>query len=357
MNSTEPGHCEPRGVGTNESAEAIHAEIERSRKRLDVTVDRIRDRLQPKHLINDAIGWARSSPNGTERVRKAAMHMGKSMTHWIEEHPVPTLLATGAVALYLYESWAPRRNGHSNYEHGYLASTEGDFGEETPPPGSPAEWSETGYVGVSQESVGGSSTSGTGMGEKVKAGLSGISERAGEIGSRAGEALSRTRERVRSAGTRIRERGSERAHRLRQDARAAWRTGRECVADAVDERPLAVGLGMLAMGVLAGLLIPETRIEQRSLGETSRRIRSGAARATEKVREAASAAASAAASTAEREGMTPRQMAQSAEEIAKSAMHAASEKVRPTSESTSSASATPMSSDQEKSDAAPACNV
>lgn len=87
-----------------------------------------------------------------------------------------------------------------------------------------------------------------------------------------------------------RERSSAAYSTAREKAGSAYGSARETASDAarragegLESNPMAAVLGGLAVGAIAGLLIPRTRQEQEYLGPVGRRI-------TETAREAANAA-------------------------------------------------------------------
>ncbi len=59
------------------------------------------------------------------------------------------------------------------------------------------------------------------------------------------------------------------ASRLKHDVSEGYHRGARKFEGAVEEYPLAVGIGFVALGALAGLVIPRTRSEDEFLGEQS----------------------------------------------------------------------------------------
>jgi ElaB/YqjD/DUF883 family membrane-anchored ribosome-binding protein len=103
----------------------------------------------------------------------------------------------------------------------------------------------------------------------------------------------------------------------RQEAKRKARRGKRLA----EENPLGLGLGAVAAGFLAGLLIPSTRVEDEELGELADSVKEhlldtgqeALERGKEVAQDAAHAAAEAAKETAQEEGQ------QHAEELAESA--------------------------------------
>lgn len=107
---------------------------------------------------------------------------------------------------------------------------------------------------------------------------------------------------------------------------------RDATKEATEQYPLLVGLGCAALGMMAGFLLPRTRREDETFGETSQSIRDRGyemgTEAVERGREVASVTVAHAMERAEQEGLTPSAIADHAgnvmkrvAESAKEAMH------------------------------------
>jgi hypothetical protein len=98
------------------------------------------------------------------------------------------------------------------------------------------------------------------------------------------------------------------------------RQGADQFQRAVREQPLAVGAACLGLGLLAGLLAPATPRENELMGEASDQLkdqvkdqaREVGEQAMERGKEAASAMAGAVKKEADRQGLTPEKLAESA---------------------------------------------
>ncbi len=96
------------------------------------------------------------------------------------------------------------------------------------------------------------------IGSAVDSATEGVSERAGELRERAGDLAERAEE----LGSGARDRARELGPRAQQQTRRA-RSGLERL---MEENPLAVAAGVAVIGLAAGLLVPETERERRTLG-------------------------------------------------------------------------------------------
>src|SRR5690606_6975565 len=250
----------------SEAAHSIREDIARTRDRMDGTLDEIAARLQPRHLLDELFGWVRSARSRRSGRRtgsgivarvgkgagKTAKHMGNNMMNWIRQHPVPSLLLGGAVAAYIYESRSRKSYGDI-YAEEWMEEEE--YGPEFGATGAPS----TGWASEpAMESYGPAPAKGEGRSR-----LRDLKERArahaSDLRARAGEAISRVRHETGSAGDRLKRRSAEQAARVRQRARDMWSHQRHQIGDAVEDHPITVGLGCMALGLLAGMLIPETR--------------------------------------------------------------------------------------------------
>jgi ElaB/YqjD/DUF883 family membrane-anchored ribosome-binding protein len=126
------------------------------------------------------------------------------------------------------------------------------------------------------------STTNSGAGKGPAAGGGGTEGgggRSGGVRQSAADAYQAARERTNSAYQAARERAGDAYESARETARSAGRR----TAEGVEANPLAAVVGGLALGVIAGALLPKTRREEELLGPAGRKI-------TDTAREAARAA-------------------------------------------------------------------
>lgn len=122
------------------------------------------------------------------------------------------------------------------------------------------------------------------------------------------------------------------------------RVAKRSLTTAVDEYPLAIGAASFCAGLLIGVMMPSSRLEDELLGEKSdaltKSARETAREAIDRGREVAAKTASTAMAEAERQGLTPRhlvdkgqQVASAATDSVKSAIDAAQDKASDLAES------------------------
>lgn len=180
-------------------------------------------------------------------------------------------------------------------------------------------------------------------GDRLRSGASKVKNKVKHAGSavrskssrgihRTGERMHELRENASDMGYRARQRG----RRMRQRAGASMRENydyaRDYASEAVDEYPMAVAAGAVAMGVIAGILMPRTAHEDEWLGEQSDALKetakSVAGESVERAKETAVASAAAAANTMEEEGLAPDQLVEKASRVAREASESAKEALK-----------------------------
>lgn len=263
---------------TRSSAE-IEADIRHTRGRMDATLEELGERLTARSLLNSALDWWEAPPQGARgslAAKRAAGTVGRSL----KDHPLPTILIGAGIALLIREASAPE------YDEAEEASI--TRYRTRPQRGGPL-WSET-ETGMATEGPlieGDFEEEGPGMGERAKDTIAGAKEKLSGAKKRASGATERAKDRMHGAADRLGEWGHERSRLLGRSTRrtlsrgksASRRAAREIeegyhagvdkIDEAMDEYPLAVGIGFAALGMLAGLLLPRTRREDEMLGERS----------------------------------------------------------------------------------------
>ena len=95
--------------------ETLRSDIDDTRQRMDNTMDALGNRLQPRHLLDEALGYLRgTSPDGEGRLARmkeklthscdSAMH---SVVDTVKQNPMPALVIGAGVAWMIYSSRRP----------------------------------------------------------------------------------------------------------------------------------------------------------------------------------------------------------------------------------------------------------
>jgi ElaB/YqjD/DUF883 family membrane-anchored ribosome-binding protein len=304
-------------------AESIRSDIDVTRQRMDDTMDALGNRLQPRHLLDEILGFLReNSSDGESRMT----HLRDKLTHscdtamhsvadTVKKNPMPALMIGAGVAWLIYSS---RRENTRDYDFErysaedaatrYDPDTHFDRPLDYPSTaGSEAEWSEErgSKLGSIKDKLGDKAASAT---EQVKDKL-----------SQAGEAA---RARVGA----LQNRAGEMTARMRDTTRAAYSRTRERVSTTAEQNPLEVGLVALAAGLIAGLAMPTANAVNRRIGPAADRLRERTREAgtemIEKGKRVAEAAATAVKEEAEAQGLTPDRLRDKAASVADRAREA-----------------------------------
>jgi hypothetical protein len=263
------------------SAEEVEQDIRRTRSRMDETLDALNDRLSPRSILNDLLTWfekrndshSGSSHSSTGSVKRTT----RTVTDYISEHPLPALMTGAGIVWMLLDS----RGGEEQSR-----ASSGSMPRGYSPTPEPRSYVPSGAIAVQPGSTemsdfqsGDESSSGTGITDKLK-------EKAGQVAGAVTGALGNVQDRVSGIGesvssaagsTRARlgetyQRGRISGADLGPNLQGTYSRGEERFSRAVDDYPLAVGVGMLGLGLLAGLLLPNTRYEDQWMGEESDRL-------------------------------------------------------------------------------------
>jgi hypothetical protein len=316
---------------------AIEREINRTRRRMDETVDDLAQRFRPSSLVGDLLDYF-ASDEGTrmntpqrEKVKKVARRAGHGLWETIQDHPVPALLIAGSIAWILTrtdeEDEEPRIDSRRKMRGGTEPYMSGDF-EPYDDEAYASEGESSQRHGPTRRRLGrpasGAAHSARHAGEWISERAGDVAHSAGEtardVGERIGEAARSTGESARrtlSTGMQSVRDAAERAshwtrHTARQARGATRRSyffGRDRFEQGIEEYPLAMAVGSLAAGVLAGMIFPRTRPEDLILGEYSHDAKLRAQRVARQAVHRGRAAA-------EREGLAPHTLKDQAKDLA-----------------------------------------
>lgn len=348
---------------SNQDSDEIMADIAETRAQMDQTIDELSERLQPRHLIDDVLDYFRTrrssgSGEGKQRVRRVANKAkgqmskaagqvkekagvaGRAAYSQVKQHPLPTLLIGAGISLLLmqrnrsdeyHEDYDDDGYVTDNYDTGY-----GEFeGSEASAPESyalPQHYSEDG----SGDESSGFTAKMKDKAAQLKGKAAQLKEKGAELTHKAGSSMQnmkeRTMERASALRMRASEKGSEWKERAVEKAHYGYETSRDAFSRATHEQPLALGLGFLAIGVLAGMLIPSTRKEDELVGPARDRIvnrtREAAQDAVNRGKHVAKKAVEVAKQQAQEQGLTPGALAEKAQAVASQVKEVAREDVQ-----------------------------
>lgn len=273
-----------------DETDIIRSEINTTRHRMDETIDALGRRLKGRHLVDEALHlFRKQQENGnmtklTHKISESADTAYHSVVDTIKAHPVPIALVGAGVGWLIYER--SRSHSASSDISAYRVRPYDD--EFTPGPLS-GEASSSGSLYGDEISYGEESSS------------SSIKDKASQAMGSVRQKASQMRERIAGTGAQAKERTLQ-----------LYEKSRQGVTTAVEQHPLQSGLVCLAVGLLAGLLIPTPRRLAQSLEpkarELNERVRDTAndliERGTHVVESATEAATQAAKKEAKNQGFT-----------------------------------------------------
>jgi ElaB/YqjD/DUF883 family membrane-anchored ribosome-binding protein len=297
-------------------AEAIRSGINVTRQRMDDTMDALGERLEPRHLLDEILGFfRRSSHDGESRLAhmretltdscNTAVH---TVTDTVRKNPVPALLVGAGLAWLIYES---RRDKRVDRYAGDLSPADyGDQERRYDPDmhfDRPLDYPSTLETETNRSDQGGSKL------EHLKEQLS---DNASAATSQVKETLSHAGEATREKVGELRERAGEIASRAKERTQQAYTRTRDRVVTTADQHPIETGLVALAAGLIAGLVLPTPNAVNRRVGPAADRLRDRSREVgreiLEKGKRVAQAAVHAAKDEAEVQGLTPEQLREKA---------------------------------------------
>lgn len=229
---------------TSRSSSEIQTDIQDTRRRMDSTLDELSNRLTPRSLMNTAMDWWDDKNAG------AAGRAGMEKTYrvictQIKKNPAPSLLI-GAGLTWLFLK-SDEENGSTKHVRNRVYPASGNMDEAALGHGGSTGDGEGGFIEKVKEKAGDAKDSIAEMVEGARHKAEDLTGGAGQLGHRAKEAYESGKDTMRQQ----------------------YDHGMQTLRTAVDDYPLAVGAAFLALGALAGVVLPASRREDRMLGQKS----------------------------------------------------------------------------------------
>jgi len=273
--------------------EAIRSEIDTTRHRMDETIDALGQRLKGRHLLDEALHlFRKNQENGNmtklkNKISDTAETAYHSVVDTIKSHPVPIALVGAGVGWLIYERTRSSKDFAEDERtdpYRGIPPYDDDFAPE-PLSGSTPEEGDTCSFSSEGESSGTMNT----------------------LKQKASDVTDRLKQKASEVGDRLRDTGTE----TKEKARRLYEQSRDRVASTVQEHPLQSGLACLAIGLVAGLLIPTPRRLRRSIApkacQLTERVRDKAQDLVERGSHVAESAVQAARDEAKAQGFTSNQ--------------------------------------------------
>lgn len=324
---------------TDQPAEIRH-EIEVTRARIDRTIDVLQERLSPSYLAQQTM----------DSIKYRSKKTGNRLVNLISDNPVPAIL-TGVGLAWLISSSATRRHEPERrrfrggrHEPRWGASPEDELRAQNAlyeagleSQGSAYEEYEAEGERIGRQSAGESTTGAARekaaeLGSQAREQARAARERAAQVGERVSRRASQMGEQVRHQASDVSHRVAEQASAMGRQVRHGARATQETAQEAYQSNPVLVGLGVLAAGMIAGLMLPISRRENRLMGEQRNHLFESAREYGEDMLERGQAVAQhameAAREEASEQGLTPGQLKQEGKQVAAAAKEAAQEEAK-----------------------------
>ena len=287
----------------------VRRDIERTRSRMDETVDALADRFSPNHLIDEA--WGRIRGQGDEGIGQV-----------VKEHPIPVALVGVGLGWLAVEQAThrdkPRGDGDDpepRMGHGERPTTYAEGAAQTYDAGaSSASYAvpSPGAQEAAEHEHELEGDSGRDVGDRIADAASTVKEKVSSatdsVRERASHAVDSARDTAREKTGRARDRMSHAGESMEDRVRHRGQQARHGFWSMLEENPLALGAVALGIGLASGLSVPSTRLEDRALGHASDAFEDEARRvgerAVERARHVAGEAAATAMEETERMGET-----------------------------------------------------
>ena len=242
------------------SSTEIESDIRQTRGRMDATLDELSDRLSARSLLNSALDWWESRGVGSRPVG-ATKNTYQSIARYVKENPIPSLLVGAGVAWMIIEATTEDDDkGESiagRVDFPYEGSTASSYRAEFPETQMESGAS-SGLVENAKNKLG-----------EAKEAVSGVAGTVKEKVAAVGEAASQTAEELGHRAQNVYQQSSSTALTVGRNLQRGYQSSAAQLENAMEEYPLAVGIGFAALGALIGVLLPRTRQEDELVGEQS----------------------------------------------------------------------------------------
>ena len=316
-------------------SEQIRNNIDTTRQQMDQTIDALANRLKGRHLADEVIGMLRSNVTGDkmekikDQVTQTTHSAVNNVVDSFKANPWPALLIGAGAAWLVYNSRRSKQNFsgdlESPYENdlidqpGYELSG-GSYGA-----GAMADDYESADLTVDQS---GRIEDGSALNSKFEDLKDSVRDKANRAKEQIQQTASELGDKVRQKTQAVRDRASE----IKERGRQALTHGRDRVVQTANKFPVELGLGVLALGVVAGLAIRTPEKVNQVLGPRVDRVRDRAREAgrdlVNRGKNVVQAAAKAAQQEAEAQGLSPEALREKASAVAQRTKQAATDSAR-----------------------------
>ena len=288
------------GFGSDRSSDQIRSDIDRTRADMDETFSALESKLTPGQVLEEAWGLFKGgSSAGATRLLRV-----------VREHPLPAAVIGLGVGWLLVER---SRSLDKNFD-GY---SEFDFEE---------DWdSEPSRLATVREKV-------KDVASSAREAVSGAADTVGEKASHLKDEALDLGHKAKDQALGLGHKAKDQAGQLKRKAKTQVRRARTGFWQTMEENPLLVGAATLALGVIAGLAIPSTDVEDEWMGETRDQLLDQAKElgqeALDKGKQVAGTVVDTVKHEAENQGLTPQGLVDKVKTVAQEATNTAKEEVK-----------------------------
>ena len=328
-------HKEINTESDDRTSKEIEKDVNQVRSRMDHTIDELGERLRPKNLASDLVEAFLSSVNG-DTTKQTMKNVARRVGTLVRDHPGPALLIGGGIAwslMSLVDDDEDDEGSHVEDREFYIDPAYGGVGEygHVASESTPGAYADDAHdenshskASAAKEKLGSVASAvrgaGSSAGKGIRSAASSAASSVGHAGSKAGHAIG-------SAASSAARSGRDVSKRAGRGISEQYHHAEDMFLRASREAPLGVGFGLLGLGVLAGLLLPSTRKEDKWLGEQSDdaydAVKEAGSEVIRRGKKVASHAASKAMEEAERQGFTSEGLSRKAVEVGDAAVEVA----------------------------------
>lgn len=295
VNDSGAGTSADPDLGADRNSDQIRSDIDRTRADMDETFNALESKLTPGQIAEEAWGLFKGgSSAGASKVLEI-----------VKEHPLPAAVIGLGVGWLLVESSRRSESRGSRSDRGY-DGYDHDSGD---------AWK--------RESPGALATAKDKFKEMTGSAREAVSNAADTVGEKA--------EHLKDQAMDLGHQAQDKALKLNRKAKGQVRRVRTGFWETMESNPLLVGAATLALGIVAGLAIPSTDVEDEWMGETRDQLVDQAKElgqeALDKGKEMAGTVADKVKAEAENQGLTPQDLADKVKSVAQEATNTVKDEV------------------------------
>jgi hypothetical protein len=316
------------GFDNDRNSDQIRSDIDRTRADMDETFSALESKLTPGQILEEAWGLFKggSSAGATKLLRV------------VREHPLPAAVIGLGVGWLLVERSRGLDNESGDYGNGRSSYGGSSYGQGLY---GRSRYGSSDYSEFDSGEDWDSESSGklAAARDKVKDVASNAKDAVSSAADTVGEKAGHLKDQALDLGHKAKDQALDLGHKaqnqagqLKRKAKTQVRRARTGFWQTMEENPLLVGAATLALGVVAGLAIPSTDVEDEWMGETRDQLVDQAKElgqeALDKGKQVAGTVVDTVKHEAETQGLTPQTLVDKVKTVAQEATNTAKEEVK-----------------------------